>query len=109
MDFNLAVCLQTANLPNLIPRQYFRLFGIQFNLISLLSGEGENPAVADQSPEEGEYPPPHSPTPELAKDEGIYVAQTPDMGCVAEQVLPDETPEIRGAGTTASWDQYGGE
>ena len=34
-DFNLAVEKHTAKLPNLIPRQIFRLYGMQIIIISL--------------------------------------------------------------------------
>ncbi len=72
------------------------------------SGEGDNPAIAEQSPEEGDYPPPpHSPhhaSPEMGKEEGLYVGQTADL---TEQGLPEEAPELRGVGGASGWDQYG--
>lgn len=61
--------------------------------------------MAEVSPEEGDYPPPpHSPSPELGKEEGMYVGQTADLG---EQGLLEEAPELRGVGGASGWEQYG--
>ncbi len=37
----------------------------------------------------------------------MYVTQTADLGIVADQNMPSETPEVRGTGGTSGWDQYG--
>lgn len=63
-------------------------------------GEGENPAVLEQSPDDGDYPPAHAdeapPTSTKEGEVGYVATTTAELGGAVEGGLPEEAGDVAG-------------